>query len=97
MTLDPKLVNETNMDKSTTSGNICKKTSTKRCNVTGCNERITLIGQVCSHCDIKFCLSHCSIEGHSCSHTTHYTEQLRKTTSMILENGKATFSKLNKI
>ena len=73
------------------------KISKKRCNVPTCKKKITLHGQICSYCNIGFCLSHCSIEGHQCPNANNCREQARNINSSNLIDGDANFSKLEKI
>lgn len=89
------------MEKQKTSCKDCHKQkpkiSKKRCNANGCNNNITLIGQTCPYCNIVFCLSHCSIEGHQCPNAHHCREQERNANSINLIKGDANFKKLDKI
>jgi predicted nucleic acid binding AN1-type Zn finger protein len=89
------------MEKQKTSCKDCHKQKPKisknRCNASRCNKKITLIGQICPYCNIVFCLSHCSIEGHQCPNAHNCREQARYTNSTNLMKKGTNFPKLDKI
>jgi len=45
---------------------VFKKFDTSKCGYKGCHESTTILGRVCLHCRLKFCISHSMAEIHGC-------------------------------